>query len=212
MTDELISRLSDELEPTPKRAIPRRLAAGLIAGAIIAAIAMLLWLGLRPDLAEAVFGMMYWWKFAYSAAFAGLAFWAAARLARPGGSMRQPMIALFGLIVLAGTMGIAQLIIMPSDMSRQLVMGSTALLCPFYIAALAIPIYAATILVMRRLAPTNLPGAGLAAGLLAGRAAAWIYAFHCTESGMAFVAIWYTTGILIAAVAGAIVGRWALRW
>ncbi len=212
MTDDLIARLSNDLRPMPKRAIPRRLALGLAAGAVVAAIAMLAWLGLRPDLAEAVFGMMYWWKFAYTALFAALAFWAAARLARPGGSMRRPMLALFGLIVLAGAMGIGQLIVMPPEMSRQLVMGSSALLCPFYIAALSIPIYAATVLVMRRLAPTNLPGAGLAAGLLAGSVAAWVYAFSCVENGMPFLAIWYTTGILIAAIAGAVLGRWALRW
>lgn len=212
MTDDLIDRLSDDLRPVPKGAIPRRLGMALIPGAIVAAIAMLAWLGLRPDLAEAVFGMMYWWKFLYTAIFAGLAFWAATRLARPGGSMRQPMIALFALIVFAGAMGVAQLIIMPPEMSRQLVMGGSALVCPFYIAALSIPIYAATVFVMRRLAPTNLAAAGLAAGLLAGSAAAWVYAFHCAENGMPFLAIWYTTGILISAGIGAVLGRWALRW
>lgn len=212
MTDDFIARLADQLQPTPKRAVRLRLALGLATGAVLAAIAMLAWLGLRPDLADAVFSMSYWWKFLYTAAFAGLAFWAATRLARPGGSMRKPMIMLFALIAVAGAMGVGQLMVMPAGMSRELVMGSSALLCPFYIAALAIPIYAATIFAMRRLAPTNLPGAGLAAGLLAGSAAAWIYAFHCTENGMPFLAIWYTTGILIAAIAGAVVGRWALRW
>ena len=49
-------------------------------------------------------------------------------------------------------------------------------------------------------------------GLFAGGAATWVYAFHCTESGMPFITIWYTTGILAAAALGAIVGRWALRW
>lgn len=212
MTDDLINRLSEDLQPAPKRAISRRLAMGLIAGAFVAALAMLVWLGLRPDLAEAMFGMMYWWKFLYTAAFAGLAFWAATRLARPGGSMRKPMIALFALIVVAAAMGIVQLLVMGPGYARQLVMGVSWLVCPAYIVALSIPIYAATVLVMRRLAPTNLPGAGLAAGLLAGSAAAWVYAFHCIESGMPFVAIWYTLGILVTALAGAIVGRWALRW
>lgn len=212
MTDDLIDRLAGELRPTPPMMIWRRIGMALLVGAILSAIAMLAWLGLRPDLAEAVFGVMFWWKFLYTAIFAGLAFWAVTRLARPGGSMRKPMIALFALIVFAGAMGIAQLMIMPPEISRELVMGGTALVCPFYIAALSIPIYAATVLVMRRLAPTNLAGAGLAAGLLAGSAAAWVYAFHCAENGMPFLAIWYTTGILISAIGGAIAGRWALRW
>lgn len=212
MTDDLIARLSDDLKPAARGAVQGRLGMALIPGIIVAAVAMVLWLGLRPDLAEAVFGMMFWWKFLYTAIFAGLAFWAVARLARPGGSMRKPMIALFALIAFTGAMGIAQLMIMPPEMSRVLVMGGTALICPFYIAALSIPIYAATVLMMRRLAPTNLAGAGLAAGLLAGSAAAWVYAFHCAENGMPFLAIWYTTGILISAIGGGIMGRWALRW
>ena len=212
MTDDLIDRLAGELKPAPKRAVSRKLGMGVVAGALLAAIAMLAWLGLRPDLAEAMFGMMFWWKFLYTAAFVGLAFWAATRLARPGGSLRNPMMALFALIVIAGAGGIAQLLIMPPEMSRLLVMGGSALVCPFYIVALSIPVYAATALAMRRLAPTNLPAAGLAAGLLAGGTAAWVYAFHCTENGMPFLAIWYTTGILISALVGAILGRWTLRW
>lgn len=212
MTDDLIDRLAGDLRPARPNGIARRLVMGLIPGAAIAAVAMLLVLGLRSDLAEAVFGMMFWWKFLYTAIFAGLAFWAASRLARPGGSMRRPMVALFALIAFAGALGIAQLSMTPPSLSYQLVMGGTALVCPFFIVGLAVPIYAATALVMRRLAPTNLAGAGFAAGLLAGSAAAWVYAFHCGESGMPFLAIWYTTGILLSAVLGAMLGRWALRW
>ncbi len=212
MTDDLIDRLAGDLRPARQSGVARRLVTGLGVGAALAGLAMLAWLGLRPDLAEAVFGMMYWWKFFYTAIFAGLAFWAASRLARPGGSMRRPMVALFALIAFAGALGIAQLSMAPPGLSYELVMGGTALVCPFFIVGLAVPIYAATAMVMRRLAPTNLAGAGFAAGLLAGSAAAWIYAFHCGESGMPFLAIWYTTGILFAAAIGAILGKWALRW
>jgi hypothetical protein len=54
--------------------------------------------------------------------------------------------------------------------------------------------------------------AGAAAGLLAGSAAATIYAFHCPESTPTFIAIWYTVGILLPALVGAALGRWLLRW
>jgi len=95
---------------------------------------------------------------------------------------------------------------------RGLILGGSALVCPVYIVALSLPVLAANILVMRRLAPTNLTGAGFAAGLLAGAAGTWVYAFHCTESGLPFITLWYTAGTLATALIGAAVGRWLLRW
>ena len=68
------------------------------------------------------------------------------------------------------------------------------------------------ITIMRRLAPTSLTAAGFAAGLLAGGAGAWVYAFHCTESGLPFITLWYSAGILATALLGALIGRWLLRW
>jgi hypothetical protein len=212
MSDDLIDGLAAEATPVPRSRLPMLLGLGVAVGAALAMLLMIPWLGLRPDLMEATGTMIFWWKFAYTALFSAIALWATIRLARPAGSMRRPMIGLFALIAFAGALGIAQLVVMPPSMSYELVMGGTALLCPFYIVALAVPVYAATVLVMRRLAPTNLAGAGFAAGLLAGSTAAWVYAFHCGENGMPFLAIWYTTGILVAAALGAILGRWALRW
>jgi hypothetical protein len=212
MSDDLIDRLAAEATPVPRNRLPLLLGLAVGVGAVIAMLVMIPWLGLRPDLMEATGTMIFWWKFTYTALFAAIALWATIRLARPGGSMRRPMLGLFALIAFAGALGIAQLVVMPPAMSYELVMGGTALVCPLYIVGLAVPVYAATALIMRRLAPTNLAAAGFAAGLLAGSAAAWVYAFHCGENGMPFLAIWYTTGILIAAGLGAILGRWALRW
>jgi len=212
MSDDLLDRLVSEARPVPRNRLPILIAIALVIGAVIAAAIMIPWIGLRSDLVPAMGTMIFWWKFAYTALFAVTAFIAVERLSRPGGSMRFAAILTVSLIVLAGILGAIQLMLMPPEMARVLTMGSTALVCPFYIATLAIPIYAATVMVMRRLAPTNLGLAGFAAGLLAGAVAAWVYAFHCGENGMPFLAIWYTTGILISAVGGAIVGRWALRW
>jgi hypothetical protein len=65
---------------------------------------------------------------------------------------------------------------------------------------------------MRGLAPTRLQLAGAAAGLAAGAAGAWVYAFYCTESAAAFVAVWYSLGIAAVTLAGAVAGRFVLRW
>jgi hypothetical protein len=212
MADDLIDRLAEDLRPTRRTELPRWLFAWTAAGVVMAAVLMIAWLGLRPDLIQATGNMMFWTKFAFTTAFTVLGGLAALNLARPGGSMLRQALGIVVLVALMGAAGIVQMLIMGPEETRRLVVGSTALVCPFYIVALSAPVYAATVLAMRRAAPTSPTLAGFAAGLLAGAAATWVYAFHCTESGMPFVTIWYTTGVLIAAVLGAAIGRFALRW
>lgn len=212
MSDDLIDRLVGELRPTPRRALQARLFGWAGLGILVSAIIMVTWLGLRPDMMRAPGTMMFWSKFAYTAIFAVVGGLAALNLARPGGALIRQMIGLAVLVLLVGVGGLAQLMLMGPDQVTRLVMGSTALRCPFYIVALAAPIYAAVVFAMRRAAPTNPTLAGFAAGLFAGGAGAWVYAFHCTESGMPFIAIWYTLGVLASATIGAVIGRFVLRW
>jgi hypothetical protein len=212
MADDLIDRLAADLSPVPRQALARTLFGWSAIGVLAAAVLMLAWLGLRPDLMEASGTMMFWSKFAYTTIFAILGGLAALNLARPGGSLRRQAVGIVLLVALMGLGGIVQMLVMGPEHMRTLVVGGSALVCPFYIVALSVPVYALTAWAMRRAAPTNPTLAGFAAGLFAGAAATWVYAFHCTESGMPFVTIWYTTGILIAAGLGALIGRWALRW
>lgn len=212
MTDEMLDRLASQLTPVRRGAVRLWLAAAVVIGVLGAAAVMVPWLGLRPDLGRAVATPIFWSKFAFTLVFAGLGFWAAYRLSRPGGRLRAPVLGVLGLIAVTGVAGIVQVLISEPDRVRALVLGGSALVCPFYIVGLSLPAMAATVVVMRRLAPTNLPAAGFAAGLLAGAAGAWVYAFHCTESGLPFITLWYTTGVLAVALIGAALGRWLLRW
>ncbi|HEY9009836.1 MAG TPA: DUF1109 domain-containing protein [Devosia sp.] len=212
MSDELLDRLADQLTPVRRGTVRAWLVVAVVAGVLAAAAIMVPWLGLRPDLARAVTTPIFWSKFAFTLVLLGLGFWAAHRLARPGGSLRAPVFGVLGLIAVTAAAGIVQILLAEPGRVRALVLGGSALVCPFYIVALSLPVLVAAVLVMRRLAPTNLPAAGFAAGLLAGAAGAWVYAFHCTESGLPFITLWYTTGILAAALIGAALGRWLLRW
>jgi hypothetical protein len=54
--------------------------------------------------------------------------------------------------------------------------------------------------------------AGFAAGLLAGSVGAIGYSLSCPEASAAFVAVWYSLGIGLTGVAGAILGSRVLRW
>ena len=49
-------------------------------------------------------------------------------------------------------------------------------------------------------------------GLLAGAVGAFGYAFACEEASPAFVAAWYTLGMLMAGALGALLGPRVLRW
>ena len=212
MADDLIDRLATDLRPVPRNLLDRRLALGLATGMLAAALLMLAWLGPRPDLANAIATPIFWAKFAFTLVLTIAGFAAARKLSRPAGRLRNAAIATVAIIAVTGIAGIVQLMNAAPGEVRNLIMGGSALLCPFYIVALSGPIYVVSILVMRRLAPTNLSAAGFAAGLLSGAAGAFVYAFHCTESGLPFITLWYTAGILATALIGAALGRYVLRW
>ena len=55
-------------------------------------------------------------------------------------------------------------------------------------------------------------GLAVAAGLLAGSVGAFGYALSCPEASPAFVAAWYTLGIVITGGVGAALGPRVLRW
>lgn len=212
MTDDLIDRLATGLTPTPRHVPERRLLLAALAGIVVPILLLFLWLGLRRDYPQAFADPIFWIKFGYTAVLGSVGFVVTTRLARPGSAM-PPAIwlapAALGLVVL---LGIGQLVMNAPDETRSLLIGSTALLCPVYIVALGVPFLIAAFTAMRTLAPTRPMLAGLAAGLMSGGMGAWVYAFHCGENGLPFLAIWYTLGIAIVGVLGAIAGRFALRW
>jgi hypothetical protein len=211
-TEQLIEHLSREAAPVPRHAASVRLVEGVAAGAALSFVVMWLWLGIRPDLGAVISTSPFWMKFGYTLLLAGIAFGLTERLGRPGARIAPwqallfvPMAALFAMAVyrLTGSQ--------PAE-RMHLIMGASANICPWRIMALALPIFAGACFGLRQLAPTRLIVAGAAAGLLAGAAGAWVYAFHCDESAAPFVAIWYTLGIALVGALGGVLGKWLLRW
>jgi hypothetical protein len=84
--------------------------------------------------------------------------------------------------------------------------------CPWSVFLLSLPALAATLALLRQRAPTRLRAAGAAAGLFAGALGAAGYALSCTEESAAFVAVWYTLGIVLSTALGALLGPRVLRW
>jgi hypothetical protein len=212
MTDDLIGRLSTDVKPVRSGAIRGWLIAAAVVGVVVSAALMISWIGMRNDLDSAWTDPIFWMKFGYTLLVALGGFWAVERLSRPGASGRTALLSVLAVFIALGGLAVLQMMMAPREEVLTLVLGGTWDSCPLIIVALALPILIATMLAMRRLAPTNLPLAGMAAGLLAGGAGAWVYAFHCGEYGLPFLAIWYTLGIAITAAVGSVAGRWLLRW
>lgn len=211
-TDDLIRTLAAEARPVRRGALLLRLLAALIAGMLISFAVMIPWLGLRPDLQEAAGTTPYWAKFGYTLALAVGAFFVTERLARPDGRARAQGLAMLVPFCAVVILAVIQLWGAPPVEHIPLWMGQSWGLCPWRIVVLSLPILGAMIWAMRGMAPTRLSLAGLAAGLVAGAAGAWVYAFHCDETAMPFLALWYTLGVAVTGAVGALIARPLLRW
>ena len=211
-TDDLIDRLSGALEPVPPVQVLRVLTMGLGAGAILSALLMIATIGIRADLMDAMGGQAFWLKFVYTFVVAALGLLIVDRLARPDAETGRLSLLLAVPVLVMAVLAAREFL--PADAATQedLIMGHSARVCSVLIAGLALPLFAGLFWALRQLAPTRLTEAGAAAGLLAGSAAATIYAFHCTESTPTFIAIWYSAGILLTVLLGAALGRLLLRW
>jgi hypothetical protein len=212
MTDDLITRLSADLKPVRPMAMQRLLVGAVVVSGLVAAVMMNMWLGMRPDMDSAMATMNFWTKFTYTLAVALLGGVATIALARPDGRIRWPWYGALGLLALLVVGAFYQLARAEPDEMMPLVIGGTSMVCPWRIVVLGLPILLGGILALRRLAPANPTLAGFAAGVMAGGTGAWIYSFACAETGMMFLALWYTLGILIVGAIGAVLGRFLLRW
>ena len=211
-TDDLIDQLAADPRAIPAGAVQRRFLGVAAAGGLAALVLVLAWLGTRDDLALAMTGRMFWMKALYTALLGVAGFWALERLARPEGVPKQAL--LFGALVLAAFvgMGLGQWLDADWEHRRMMMRGRSWSVCAAYILTLALPGLAATLVVLRGMAPTRPMLTGFAAGAFAGGVAATIYGLHCGESTMVFVGTWYTLGVLGTGALGAVVGKWVLRW
>lgn len=212
MTNELIDRLTSDLKPIPLRALEKRiwlaLAIGLFATILVGPLVLDLLVG-RP-FGGAWGNSMFWSKLAYTMGLGSLGLIAVPALSRPDQSRIWPLLLASALAVLAlivGTLGWMQ-----SDWAMPVLMGGTAMVCPWLIIVTSAPLLAVLLSVMRRFAPSSPTMAGLAAGLLSGGFGAATYAFYCGETSMMFMATWYSLGVALTALLGAIIGRYLLRW
>lgn len=211
-TEDIIDQLAGDLKPVPAFALERRLAFAALPALGVSLLLMVVILGLRSDMNEAMTEPGFWVKSAYNALLAVTAFFAVMRLARPDGDRGGLFAWLAVIFVAMAVIALVQLGFAVPGTYRTLILGSSALHCPFLIVACALPLFIANFSILKRSAPADPTLAGFAAGIAAGAAGAWVYSWFCTENGMAFVLIWYSLGILLTGIIGAFAGSRLLRW
>ena len=211
-TSDLIHALAADARPPARARVARRFHLKLATGALLALLAVLLLLGVRPDLAQVWHLPMFWLKVLFPASLAVVALVGLRRLGHPGMRLGRLPAAAAVPPALVWLVAGAVLLGAPAGERLPLLMGRTWLQCPVTITLLSVPAFALALWAVRELAPTRLALAGAAAGLFAGAAGAFAYAIHCPEMQAPFLAVWYALGMVIPAGAGALLGRRLLHW
>lgn len=209
-TDRLIDMLSRNAGPAPAALAGRRLGLAAAMGAIASAALAIGIVGLVP--APQFATLAPWTKLAYCGALAVAAGALTARLSRPGADARRARAVLGAVLLVMLALGAGSLTLTPEGTRLEAVLGQSWWLCPWRVLALSIPALAMVIWAMRGLAPTRPGCAGFSAGLLAGALGACGYALTCPEPSPAFVVVWYTLGISLTGLAGALLGKHWFRW
>jgi hypothetical protein len=211
-TDDVVAMLARQGAPAKSAAVGRRFSMALAAGAIGALALLAALLGTRPDLRAAFGDPMFWVKLGYPALLLAAAFATVCLLARPGA--RSDPRAWLALAPVAGIVLLALVALASAapDSRTALVFGDTWSDCIVNVAMLALPAFVASLWAMRSLAPTRPRLAGAFCGLFAGATGAVTYTLHCPEMAAPFIAAWYSAGIAVPVVAGALAGPAVLRW
>lgn len=209
-TSDLIVALSTGAGPAPRAVVARRLVPAAVIALALAATASLVMIGPAP--AAMMTGAALWTKLGYTAALGLSAGWLTARLARPVAPTHTPRRLLAAVFASMALLGVASLLAVPSGERIAHVLGHSALQCPWNVLALSVPALAASLWALRGLAPTRPRAAGTAAGLFAGAIGAFAYALACPEVSITFVAVWYSVGIALSGVSGALLGPRVLHW
>ncbi|MFN8910919.1 MAG: DUF1109 domain-containing protein, partial [Betaproteobacteria bacterium] len=206
----LIDMLARNAGPAPRALAAKRLCPAMAAGLLASGWAAIVWFGLIP---WSLFGTPGPWTQRVSAsARAAAAGWWVARLSRPAASVVHPRSVVIAVVLAMAAIGLVSWLSEPADRRLAALLGHSWLSCPPSVLVLSLPALAAALWAVQGLAPTRPRMAGFAAGLLAGSVGAIGYSLSCPEASAAFVAVWYSLGIVLTGVAGAILGSRVLRW
>ncbi len=210
-TDDLVKAIAAD-QNGPTTPLGRSLVLGLVPGLAIAVLLYAFLLGPRPHLLALLPGPRLMFKLIFPWVVVACALPLVLRLAQPAADARRYggfLLALaFALLIAVGV----ELIVLPQAEWRTYWIGHNAKICMTLIPILAFGPLVASLIVLKRGAPTHPTLAGAGAGLLAAAIGAALYATHCPDDSPLFVACWYSLATVIIVAIGALVGSKWLRW
>jgi hypothetical protein len=209
-TDDLLDFLARGVEPAERPRHFWRVGLTLAAGLAMAALILVLFVGMRPDIGTAILPVLM--KAGFAAAAAAVALPLAMQLMRPGRPLAWRLVAVAAFVGLSLAAGVIALLGEPSETRMRAWLGGGFPWCLVLVPVLAAPTAAGLVWLMRAFAPTRLTLSGAAIGALAGGVGAMAYAMYCPVDSIAFVTTWYVCAIAICAALGALVGERLLRW
>lgn len=209
-TGQLIDLLAKDLKPEWSFYRMVLLAAGM--GVLISAMAFLVGVGFRADVAEALHSWRVLLKFVLTGALAASTTGMLSDLGRPNGTPEGwGWAAAVALLMLSCAIAI-ELATEPEARWLARLVGQNSRTCLSVIPLLSVGPLLCFFVALRTGAP-RVPGfAGAVAGAAASGIGATFYAANCTDDSPLFVATWYPLAILFVSATGYFGGRLLLRW
>lgn len=209
-TNELIRLMAEDAPVKFRFGGQARVALG--AGILSAAALLLLTVGIRPNVGQALETVRVLFKVAETLLFAILAARLMFLVGRPGASLKAAATALLLPLVLLGAAIVTELFALPADAWRRSLIGNHPFFCVVFVPVLALLPLAAFFMALKQAAPDDPGLAGAVAGLAASGIASAIYAWHCQDDSPLFLATWYGAATFVITATGYFAGRRLLRW
>jgi hypothetical protein len=211
-TDDLIEMLSRQNVAVDRQRLMLRWLGALGVGFAISMIVFVWMFEINPDLRMLTENVWFWVRFSFLALVMVLGGWFFSKLSKPAAASRMPFWIVGLPFVVIALVGAIMLISAEPEDRRAMLLGVSWTVCSRNIALLAVPIFFAAVWVARQFAPVQLRLTGAMLGLFSGGAAALMYSMYCPEMEPMFLAIWYSLGMIIPALVGALLGRKLLAW
>lgn len=211
-TEDLIAVMSASARPVDTGWLGRATWGAALVALLLAAFLLKVTLGVRPDIAVAMWTVPVIAKALFGASVAGIALMLFLRSLRPGSRPRRllPMIALPAAVV--GFWALATLAQAPVEQWSTLTFGRNWRACLIAVPTYALAPLAILVLLARQGAPVDGRLTGLAAGLASGGLSTMAYSLHCPDDTIPFLATWYTLAIAFVSGVAALLLPRLLRW
>lgn len=166
---------------------------------------------LRPDLAAAMHGPMFWWKTSSCVALALTGGTAAVLALDPAGAPRRWWLGLVAVGIVAAAVLLGTSMGMPRGIVERLDWRE-GVECLMMTLAYALPMALLLTLLARRAAPTRPRLVAWMAGLGSGGWGAFAFAWSCWQDDPLYVVVWYGGAVLVCAALARLVLVRAIRW